>query len=169
MVFHKVEIQDHLILDMLLLQGISPDGWKMAGMLWNYSHIFLLIWDMQNYHLPFTIYIFSLRNSGSHQKLTGRDFKRYMGRGSQRLRINTKDPSLISFIGDFLNIYLPSIRNRDQDTIDSYKSTINLYLLYLQTAFDITLMTVQSGDFNQKILFPSCHGLKINVAMRLRL
>ena len=66
------------------------------------------------------------------------------------MRINVKDPALISFIGDFLRVYLPSVRNRDPDTIDSYKNTINLYLLYLQKAFGITLMTVQSGDFNQK-------------------
>lgn len=76
------------------------------------------------------------------------------------MRINAKDPSLISFIGDFLKVYLPSIRNRDQDTIDSYKSTINLYLLYLQTAFDITLMTVQSGDFNQKNIVSFMSWLK---------
>lgn len=76
------------------------------------------------------------------------------------MRINAKDPSLISFIGDFLKVYLPSIRNRDQDTIDSYKSTINLYLLYLQTAFGITLMTVQSEDFNQKNIVSFMSWLK---------
>lgn len=78
------------------------------------------------------------------------------------MRINAKDPALISFIGDFLKVYLPSVRNRDPDTIDSYKNTINLYLLYLQKVFGITLMTVQSEDFNQKTSFPSCHGLKTN-------
>lgn len=73
------------------------------------------------------------------------------------MRINAKDPILISCIADFLKIYLPSVRNRHQNTIDSYRNTINLYLLFLQTTFDITLMTIHSEDFSQKniILFMS--------------
>ena len=76
------------------------------------------------------------------------------------MRINAKDPALISFIGDFLKVYLPSVRNRDPDTIDSYKNTINLYLLYLQKVFGITLMTVQSEDFNQKNIVSFMSWLK---------
>lgn len=76
------------------------------------------------------------------------------------MRINAKDPALISFISDFMRVYLPSVHNRDPDTIDSYKNTINLYILYLQKAFGITLMTVQSGDFNQKNIVSFMSWLK---------
>lgn len=66
------------------------------------------------------------------------------------MRTKAKDPALISLIGDFLKVYLPVVRNRDQDTIDSYKFSINVYLQYLQLAFAITLLTVCADDFCQK-------------------
>lgn len=66
------------------------------------------------------------------------------------MRIKTKDPALVSCIGEFLKVYLPVVRNRDQDTIDSYKFSVSLYLLYLQQIFGITLMSICSDDFCQK-------------------
>lgn len=35
------------------------------------------------------------------------------------MRIKAKDPALITMIGEFLKVYLPSVRSRDGDTIDS--------------------------------------------------
>ena len=66
------------------------------------------------------------------------------------MRINPKDPTLVSLIGEFLKIYLPCVRHRDEDTIDSYRHSINLFLAYLAETSGLSLMTVQSSDFSQK-------------------
>jgi len=66
-----------------------------------------------------------------------------------RVRIKAKDPILISLIGNFLNQYLPSVKNRDPDTVDSYRYTINIYLEYLRLIHGLTLMTVAAADFSQ--------------------
>lgn len=70
--------------------------------------------------------------------------------GRQRkMRIKAKDPTLISLIGEFLKVYLPSVRGRDGDTIDSYRHSLNLYLQFLRSVQGITLTNVRSGDFCQ--------------------
>lgn len=66
------------------------------------------------------------------------------------MRVKVKDPMLISLIGEFLKVYLPSVKGRDQDTIDSYRHSINLYLRFLRSSQDITLVNVRSGDFSQE-------------------
>lgn len=66
------------------------------------------------------------------------------------MRIKPKDPALISLIGEFLKTYLPCVRHRDEDTIDSYRHSINLFLEFLAQTSALTLMTVQSSDFSQK-------------------
>lgn len=66
------------------------------------------------------------------------------------MRIKAKDPALIALIGEFLKVYLPSVRSRDGDTIDSYRHSINLYLQFLQSTYGTTIMNVRSCDFSQK-------------------
>ena len=66
------------------------------------------------------------------------------------MRAKAKDPALIRLIGEFLKVYLPSIKNRDQDTIDSYRHSMNVYLHFLQDTQGLTLITVRSCDFCQK-------------------
>ena len=66
------------------------------------------------------------------------------------MRIKAKDPKLVSLIGEFMKVYLPCVRNRDADTIASYKFSINLYILYLEATKGLTILTIQSCDFNQK-------------------
>ena len=66
------------------------------------------------------------------------------------MRIKAKDPALISLIGEFLKSYLPVVRHRDGDTIESYRHSFNLFLAYLAETQDLSLMTVRSCDFNQK-------------------
>lgn len=65
------------------------------------------------------------------------------------MRIKPKDQKLISLLGEFIKTYLPSVRHRDEDTIASYRYSINLYLSYLAEKQGTTLMTLQSSDFNQ--------------------
>lgn len=66
------------------------------------------------------------------------------------MRIKPRDPAFISLIGEFLKTYLPCVRHRDQDTVESYRHSINLFLAYLAETGGLSLMTVRSCDFNQK-------------------
>lgn len=66
------------------------------------------------------------------------------------MRIKAKDPKLVSLIGEFMKVYLPCVKNRDGDTIVSYRYSINLYVSYLEAAKGLTILTIQSCDFNQK-------------------
>ena len=66
------------------------------------------------------------------------------------MRIKAKDPRLISLMGEFMRTYLPVVRNRDDDTIDSYRYSINLFVAYLESEGKVTILTMQSSDFNQK-------------------
>lgn len=67
-----------------------------------------------------------------------------------KMRIKAKDPALITLIGEFLKVYLSTVKNRDGDTIDSYRHSINLYLQFLQSTYGTTIMNVRSCDFNQE-------------------
>lgn len=66
------------------------------------------------------------------------------------MRINAKDPHLVSLMGEFMRTYLPGVRNRDDDTIDSYRYSINLFVGYLESEHKVTVLTMQSSDFSQK-------------------
>lgn len=66
------------------------------------------------------------------------------------MRIKAKDPRLVSFMGEFMRTYLPGVRNRDKDTIDSYRYSINLFVTYLESEQKVTVLTMQSSDFSQK-------------------
>ena len=48
------------------------------------------------------------------------------------MRIKAKDPHLVSLMCEFMRIYFPGVRNRDKDTIDSYRYNINLFVTYLE-------------------------------------
>ncbi|MBP5291980.1 MAG: tyrosine-type recombinase/integrase [Lachnospiraceae bacterium] len=83
------------------------------------------------------------------------------------MRIKAKDPTLVSLIGEYMKVYLPNVRNRDSDTIDSYRNSINLYMSYLKSSKGITFMTVTVGDFSQKNIVSFMSWLKterLNVA-----
>ena len=66
------------------------------------------------------------------------------------MRIKAKDPRLVSLMGEFMRTYLPCVRNRDKDTIDSYRYSINLFVTYLESEQKVTVLTMQSSDFSQK-------------------
>lgn len=66
------------------------------------------------------------------------------------MRIKAKDPQLVSHMGEFMRGYLPCIRNRDEDTVASYRYSINLFVAYLEAENGVTVMMMQSSDFNQK-------------------
>ena len=64
------------------------------------------------------------------------------------MRIKAKNPKLIFVIGEFMKVYLPCVRNRDDDTIASYRYSLNLYMTYLEQALGITLATIDASDFS---------------------
>ena len=66
------------------------------------------------------------------------------------MRIKVKDPNLVSLMGEFMRTYLPCVRNRDDDTIASYRYSINLFVAYLESENKVTVLTMQASDFNQK-------------------
>ena len=76
------------------------------------------------------------------------------------MRIKAKDPRLISLMGEFMRTYLPVVRNRDDDTIDSYRYSINLFVAYLESEGKVTILTMQSSDFNQKNIVSFMEWLK---------
>ena len=76
------------------------------------------------------------------------------------MRIKAKTPKLVSVIGEFMNVYLPCVRNRDNDTITSYRYSLNLYITYLKQAFGITLATIDASDFSQKNILGFLSWLK---------
>ena len=53
-------------------------------------------------------------------------------------------------MGEFMRSYLPGVRNRDGDTVDSYRHSINLFVMYLESEHKVTILTMQSSDFSQK-------------------
>lgn len=76
------------------------------------------------------------------------------------MRIEAKDPKLISLIGEFLRVYLSCVRNRDEDTVTSYRFSINLYVTFLEKIMGATVLTMQSSDFNQKNILAFMAWLK---------
>lgn len=66
------------------------------------------------------------------------------------MRIKAKDPNLIAIMGEFMRTYLPGVRNRDDDTVASYRYSINLFVTYLESENNVTVLTMQASDFNQK-------------------
>ena len=65
------------------------------------------------------------------------------------MRTKPKDPKLLSFIGEFMNSYLTSVKTRDADTVASYRFSINMFLLYLKSTSGLTLRTLTADHFNQ--------------------
>lgn len=61
-----------------------------------------------------------------------------------------KDPGLFACIKKFLTVYLPQVRNRSSNTSETYRFSINLYLLFLHEQKGKTLYEASISDFNQK-------------------
>ncbi|WP_371414179.1 site-specific integrase [Acetobacterium sp. KB-1] len=59
-----------------------------------------------------------------------------------------KDPELFCLIKKFLGSYLLSIRQRSDNTADSYRYALNLYLAYVQEKHNKALSEVLCCDFS---------------------
>ena len=76
------------------------------------------------------------------------------------MRIKAKDSKLIAIMGEFMRTYLPNVRSRDDDTVDSYRYSINLFVAYLESENNVTVLTMQASDFNQKNIVGFMEWLK---------
>lgn len=65
-------------------------------------------------------------------------------------KFDIADASIPYSIKRFLSEYLPKIKRLDDDTINSYRVSISLYLDFLKETQGITLATIRSSDFSQK-------------------
>ena len=59
-----------------------------------------------------------------------------------------------------MKVYLPCVRKRDDDTIASYRYSLNLYMTYLEQTFGITLATVETSHFSQENILAFLSWLK---------
>lgn len=71
-----------------------------------------------------------------------------------------KDPELFRLIKKFLGSYLLSIRQRSDNTADSYRYALNLYLVYVQEKHNKALSEVQCCDFSQENIHGFMEWLK---------
>lgn len=76
------------------------------------------------------------------------------------MRIKAKNPKLVSVIGEFMKVYLPCVKKRDDDTVASYRYSLNLYMTYLEQTLGITLATIDASDFSQKNILDFLSWLK---------
>ena len=60
------------------------------------------------------------------------------------------DRRLVALIGEFLNTYLPVVRRRDDDTVRSYRTSVNLFLDYLKQERGVALAAVTAADLSQE-------------------
>lgn len=60
-----------------------------------------------------------------------------------------KDPELFRLIKEFLTCYLPRIRQKSANTMDSYRYAVNIYLTYIQESKSKKLKNVETADFCQ--------------------
>ena len=61
---------------------------------------------------------------------------------AMKIKRNVSPEELVNMMRDWLKIYLPNIRFRSQNTIDSYESSLNLYLDFLEKNKQITEKTL---------------------------
>lgn len=61
-----------------------------------------------------------------------------------------KDPALFENIRSFLTVYMPVLRKRSPNTVEAYRYTLNIYLLFLQETYSKPLCDIAAVDFCQK-------------------
>jgi len=69
-----------------------------------------------------------------------------------------KDPEFFRLIKEFLTCYLPRIRRKSANTVDSYRYALNIYLTYIQESKK--LKDVGTADFCQNDILEFMEWLK---------
>lgn len=65
------------------------------------------------------------------------------------MRARAADQRLVSLIAEFMNTYLPSVKRRSVHTVESYRTSINLFLAYLKAERGTTIATLTAADICQ--------------------
>ena len=76
------------------------------------------------------------------------------------MKNSVADPELMNSIGRFLLEYLPNVRRRDEDTIVSYRKSIDIYFKFLEITKGIEFGQVKSSDFTQSNIVSFMEWLK---------
>jgi site-specific recombinase XerD len=63
---------------------------------------------------------------------------------------NVKDPGLFAAIKKFLTVYMSQIRSKSDNTVSSYRYTLNLFITFLQETKELPLSRIATLDFNQE-------------------
>lgn len=71
-----------------------------------------------------------------------------------------KDPELFRLIKEFLTCYLPRIRQKSANTVDSYRYALNIYLTYILESKSKKLKDVGTADFCQNDILEFMEWLK---------
>ena len=71
-----------------------------------------------------------------------------------------KDPELFKKIKSFLTLYLPKIRAKSPNTVNSYRATLNLFILFLKCKKNIALYELRTEDFNMNNILEFLDWLK---------
>ena len=71
-----------------------------------------------------------------------------------------KDPEFFRLIKEFLTCYLPRIRQKSANTVDSYRYALNIYLTYIQESKSKKLKDVGTADFCQNDILGFLEWLK---------
>ena len=66
------------------------------------------------------------------------------------MRVQAADPRLVSLVGEFMKTYLPIVRRRSPNTVDSYRTSINLFLDYMGAERGVTLATLTPAGLCQE-------------------
>ena len=61
-----------------------------------------------------------------------------------------KDPGLFKSIKHFLTVYLPKIKSKSPHTVQTYRSSINVFAEFLKNTQNIRLHQLKSKDFNHE-------------------
>ena len=71
-----------------------------------------------------------------------------------------KDPELFKNIKSFLTLYLPTIRAKSPNTVNSYRDTLNIFILFLKCKNSINLNELRTEDFNRDNILEFLNWLK---------
>ncbi len=84
----------------------------------------------------------------NHEELSINLALQSYGEKCRKMRIEAKALVLITPIGEFFKIHLPSVR--DGNITAPYRYSINIYLQVFRSVQGVTFMNIRLGDFRQK-------------------
>ena len=73
-----------------------------------------------------------------------------------------KDPEFFRLTKESLTVYIPKIRKKSINTVDSYRYAINLYLTYIQESKAKKLKDIETIDFCQNNILGFMEWLKLS-------